>query len=383
MDSMLGVVGGYAVFSNNWNCPDVIDPPDLAVWDNVDCLIETLVGGIFSPFTLTGGVIGFLVSCLLSNAAGIFIALMGGYLIMQLLFAIARSLYIFISAYIAVSIMVMLSPIFVPLILFRATFSYFEKWLKMTISFMLQPVILFAYLAMLIIAVDYVVFTGPLSLYRAIITEDNWTGTTVDSADFNVATWDGGVGGLGGWLLSSGVYGEQSQGANAVSVDIGKVWNDPNLARPESLQSGVLGQIGEQAVQDADAWKADIFNYLGIGSANDLKYFKVDFPTTAIDWQWMAMINDFDDELDDCDWGPPICTDPTNYIVGVFIAMMMALITGYIFMTMLDHMPYISSGLAGRPVGISPFGTGRMAPPGSKAMDSAKSKMMLLAGMGK
>jgi len=339
--------------TNNVDCPAFSNSGiDLLIWEQVDCAIETLVGGIFSPFTLAFGMAGFLMGALLSTTAGVFIALMGIYIVIQILYALAKATYVFISAYIAFAFMVIISPLFIPCILFRVTKPYFDKWLRLTISFMLQPMILFAYLSMLMVAADLTIFTGPNSIYRVL------AGNAVDSPGFE----------LGAYLVQIGAYTEEPMGGQAIGVNPRKVLNE--VGAPGAADSGAAGKIGDLAIRNSQAWvQNDVYNSLGIGNGgSDLRFFKVDWPTTAVDWEWLAM-------LDGSLQYPPTGPDPTQYMIKVFTSFFMATVVAYIFLTMLDSLPFLSAGLAGVPAGMPTLGQGSIAPPGSNLMESFKAKM--------
>src|SRR5690606_3294993 len=133
MDDLLGrvvnVTGGGAAFGAP-ACDQTFYnsyPAGQRIWVYVDCALATLIGGILPGVSLTSGLLGFLVASLFSGATGAIIALMGFLLVVQLLVAIARAVYIYLTAYMAFSLMVVISPFFIPLILFRTTYAYFEQ----------------------------------------------------------------------------------------------------------------------------------------------------------------------------------------------------------------------------------------------------------------
>lgn len=356
IEDMLGYVASFAGYNTNWNCPMFSDPASLYIWDRVDCALETLVGGVFSTFTLSGGIVGFLITCLFSSYVGFFIAILGFYLIMQFLFAVARAMYIFISAYIAFSIMVLISPIFIPLVLFQASKSYFEKWLRLTTGFMLQPIFLFAYLAMLLIAFDEVVYTGQYSLWRIIAPS-----YLVDDPNFS----------LGDFLLYSGVYAADSKSSSAIKIDPGAVQR--RFANPQNIDTGTLGTIGNTVAGPSDwntgPYGGGIMNSLGLGnSPDDLRFFKVDVNTNGIRWEVLAAWNSYPATW----YSPSDSWDVTDYLIDLFSRFIMAVITCYIFMILLDQLPFIGAAIAGKPVGLPTFGVGRMAPPGAGFMNNLR-----------
>ena len=75
------------------------------------------------------------------------IALFGFSLIFAVVGAILQFLVGYLLALIGITFMMVLSPIFLSFALFKQTYQYFNKWLTLTISFSIQMVFVFAFLA--------------------------------------------------------------------------------------------------------------------------------------------------------------------------------------------------------------------------------------------
>ncbi len=361
LDYMLGVVGNYVInisglMTNPLCVVPAGDPVEMMVWNGMDCLIETLVGGIFSPFSLALGLTGFIFACLFSGSIGFFIAMLGFYMVSQFLFIVARALYIFLSAYIAFAIMVIISPLIIPTILFTATKGYFDKWVRLTSSFIIQPIILFAYLSMLAATYNAVVFTAPYSLAYSL------AGSDAGNPGFNI----------GGWLINKGIYGEKSHMGKAVEIDPKEIIK--NLGKAEDLDSGVLATIGERVGASEAQWKSGIFDFLGVGNSGlaDLRHFKIDVPTTAVDWLTLTVINNVVFPPAHPDAGQP---DVITYITQLLLSLAMCCIMVFIMNTLLSFLPFISASILGQPLAMNPMGVGKMAPPGSKAMNNLGNTM--------
>jgi hypothetical protein len=421
MEDLMTMVTGYLLtvtpfggtimdLGSGTMCPNNGGSEVLMVWDAVDCTLNALVGGIFSPLTLTMGLIGFLIACLFSNSIGFTIGLLGIYLILQLTWAVVRSLYIFLSAYIGVCFMVIISPFFIPTILFRATKGYFAKWLRIFMSFIIQPLFLFTYLAMLLAAFNLVVFTGKNSLYVAIIGDDAM------QPDFGLPMDEGGQGGIGGWLFTHGAYANDVVNPVAVAVNTGdynvqerinQVNDDvmPNAATDTGL-SGIMAQrdgrlIAPQMVlASVRNRQASMISRLGTGGgepcltpimppcpgtpgtnfedtngngvwdgAQPLRFFQFDIPTTTIDWSTLATENGY----------PATAEGRADYLFRILLAAIMSLIVGYIFIELLDTIPFVGSGIAmgsgmvdEKSLGMSSLGMGKMAPPGNDVIKAQK-----------
>jgi type IV secretion system protein VirB6 len=73
------------------------------------------------------------------------------------LFVISVAAYMvnaFIVCMITITILGMLSPIFVPMALFNYTKGYFDSWLKLMISFVLQPIIVAGFMVLMFAVYD-------------------------------------------------------------------------------------------------------------------------------------------------------------------------------------------------------------------------------------
>jgi hypothetical protein len=82
--------------------------------------------------------------------------------------ALLRAAYTYIIGLIVLSFVFIIGTLFVPLIIFGYTYSIFERWLKMGLAMILQPLILFAYLNVLFVAFDTLLYSGENSLMSTI-----------------------------------------------------------------------------------------------------------------------------------------------------------------------------------------------------------------------
>lgn len=124
----------------------------IAMWDTLDCKIMRYLG--FGPSVSTANVASLIFAGILTGPIGIYFAFSIFIFAMMLISVTIRALHIFLSSCISIIIMVFVSPIIIPLVLFEKTKSIFENWLKELISFAIQPMILFAYIAILIMVMD-------------------------------------------------------------------------------------------------------------------------------------------------------------------------------------------------------------------------------------
>ncbi|QMV46165.1 conjugal transfer protein TraH [Wolbachia pipientis] len=149
----------------------------LAPWDRLDCRILFYLG---APLEGIGGKIGtgsvVTLAILLGAApvllvAGSIIGIIfaGGqvlvaivciFMAILMMMVILWLCYVFILSLVALSVIVILSPLFIPMVLFQHTKGYFDGWVKELITYSLYPVILFAFLSFMFIACDKIFYRG-------------------------------------------------------------------------------------------------------------------------------------------------------------------------------------------------------------------------------
>ena len=124
----------------------------LAIWDTIDCKMMRYLG--FGPQMTNANIAGMIFAAWLVGPIGIYFALsvmIFGFFLVSLGI---RALHIFISSAAAIIILVFVSPLIIPCGMFEKTKSIFEGWLGKLMSFCLQPMILFAYVAVFIMVMD-------------------------------------------------------------------------------------------------------------------------------------------------------------------------------------------------------------------------------------
>ncbi len=147
----------------------------LAPWDRLDCRILFYLG---APLDGIGGKIGTGGVATLADLLGaapvllvagsvigiifaggqILVALVCIFMAVLMMMVILWLCYVFILSLVALSVIIILSPLFIPMVLFQHTKGYFEGWVKELITYSLYPVILFAFLSFMFIACDKIYF---------------------------------------------------------------------------------------------------------------------------------------------------------------------------------------------------------------------------------
>ena len=125
----------------------------LAIFDTLDCKLMRYLG--FGPSATSANIAKLVLAGFFSlGGIGIFMAMSIFIFGFFMLAAVIRALHIFLSSITAIILMVFISPLIIPLVLFEKTTNIFKGWLKQLISFTLQPMILFAYTAIFIMIMD-------------------------------------------------------------------------------------------------------------------------------------------------------------------------------------------------------------------------------------
>lgn len=124
----------------------------LAIWDTLDCKLARYLG--FGPEVSVATIASLIFAGPFTGSVGITFSLMVMLFGFFMIAAIIRALHVFLCSCIAIIMFVFISPIVIPLALFQRSKGIFDGWLKGLISFCFQPIILFAYIAIFIMAFD-------------------------------------------------------------------------------------------------------------------------------------------------------------------------------------------------------------------------------------
>lgn len=136
----------------------------LRPWDVLDCKIARALG--FGPEVSVPNLAMMILAGLFGMGSLGLIFIVGTFLFAFFLIALTiRAIHIFLLSITAVIILLYLSPLTITLSLFTRTKSIFDAWWKQILGFSLQPMILFAYMAILItffdkIAIGDITFSG-------------------------------------------------------------------------------------------------------------------------------------------------------------------------------------------------------------------------------
>lgn len=118
-------------------------------WIQIDQMIGKLIGNA-PGIMLFQGFLGIIGASLFSSTVGMSLGLVGIMAILNLLWFVFTMLFTYLSAYVIVGFLLVLSPLIIPLAIFGYTERYFKKWVDILLVAILTPVLLFAFLSQFI-----------------------------------------------------------------------------------------------------------------------------------------------------------------------------------------------------------------------------------------
>lgn len=133
----------------------------LAMWDSLDCrLSHYLFGSQVAQESFSAAIIfpifTYFLPAIFSLQIPFFILL-----VFYLLFIISIFIFfctIFFVAQILLSVLLFFAPVFVPFALFQKTKGYFDSWLKLIISYSMQPVVISVFVIMMFMVFDHFLY---------------------------------------------------------------------------------------------------------------------------------------------------------------------------------------------------------------------------------
>ncbi len=129
----------------------------LRPWDTLDCKLSRALG--YGPEVSVPNIAIMIITGVFFGAYGIIFFLAGFAFFFLMLYIIIRSIHIFLLSITSITLMIYVSPIVIVMAMFEKTKSTFENWWKQIFGFIFQPMVLFAYLGILMTVID-TVFIG-------------------------------------------------------------------------------------------------------------------------------------------------------------------------------------------------------------------------------
>ncbi len=303
MDSLIVAVTDIVSFNDigefgeNSRCPSF-----LPMWVRLDCLVNMIIG-IDAANDLGNGLLAFFFGSFVSGSIGTLVGIIGLYFTVNILLGILKAVHIYLMASMSIVFLLILGGMFIPLVFFKNTFEYFRKWITMITSMILQPVLLFAFLTIVLAAFDVILYSGENSVFHTI------AGDTAYDADFNINDY----------MEDNGLY--ASKGVGFV-LDFKEIaFNKGNKIAHEGLSGQIIENNQPDAMIDRD-------------SPDDTK---VEFPYRPVDWQKVAALRGYEDSE----------AGESEFLKQIFASFLMAGMASYIFITLLNYIPILAVGLAG------------------------------------
>lgn len=149
----------------------------LRIWDVLDCKIALSLG--FGPEVSVPNLALAIVGGFFTGGLGVVFFVAAFIFAFFLISMTIKALHIFIMSITSIIILLYVSPITITLAFFERTKNIFTGWLKQLLGFALQPMILFAYLGILVSLLDYVIlgsatFTPSMVEVNGVQVEDTY-----------------------------------------------------------------------------------------------------------------------------------------------------------------------------------------------------------------
>lgn len=195
----------------------------LALWDSLDCRFSYYLG-LNSPTSLGNDAIlaGGAALAASSSVFALFFALLFGFQLLAMLLLITFAIFLisivlfFINLYIlcliSLTILIYIGPIFIPMILFQNTKKLFESWLGLVLGYALQPAVVTAFISLMIVLFDSIVYSDCLFQQKTTQTGHPYWEIKCLSAGSNCACSESCQNSLGYLVAYAGMGGVSWQG---------------------------------------------------------------------------------------------------------------------------------------------------------------------------
>ncbi|MFO0070309.1 MAG: hypothetical protein ACK529_09135, partial [Alphaproteobacteria bacterium] len=163
---IIGVVAGTLVDPADFNCDvaQYLKPGGDLLWAQMDCVMGKLWGFTIKPgsgqpnMLLAASAFGMLGGIAFNGATGVFIFLTIIGVLYTLFSTIIKTMAAYVNGFILVTVLIIIAPIFLPLMLLQVTTPYFDKWWKGMLAAMLLPVMVSTYFVIAMLIYDQMLF---------------------------------------------------------------------------------------------------------------------------------------------------------------------------------------------------------------------------------
>lgn len=162
--------------SVDYSAANICAGEDMNVWRRADCIMfsflnfldfenGSLVKDEFEKFNFdqagpsnnSMAIFTMMVGSIALTGLGPIIFLLGGTIIITMLLAVAQAMMIYVISLFAISFLALIAPIIIPMVLFQRTRKMFSQWFEQLISYIIQPTVILAYLALIFNLVGFIV----------------------------------------------------------------------------------------------------------------------------------------------------------------------------------------------------------------------------------
>lgn len=120
-----------------------------APWAEIDEFMSKIFG-FGEEGAMVSGLLGLIGAAIFSSTVGVMMFFTGIFAILNLILFCMRLVYIYLLSYLTIGFLVAFTPVTIPLILLSSTDRFFKRWVALIISAILTPVLLFAFVGMMI-----------------------------------------------------------------------------------------------------------------------------------------------------------------------------------------------------------------------------------------
>lgn len=125
----------------------------LLIWKQYDCMLAAVIG--FGGVGLAVGFIGIAIWFFATGGVAFGLLFMVINIVWFMISSALKALLIYAIAIVNIAILIMISPLIFPTILFHTTFSMFTTWMKELLDSIIQPVFIFTFVGFMLVFVTH------------------------------------------------------------------------------------------------------------------------------------------------------------------------------------------------------------------------------------
>jgi hypothetical protein len=161
-------------YNNPMRHAGITNTVKLSVWDYVDCKFASYLNWGTCDFGDAGMMSLYATTYLLFSipSKGFFLGIAMPVMFFMMIFIFMEYAYVFVVSLLVLSILVLMSPLIIPMSLFESTKGMFQQWFKMLLAYALYPGVFMAFLAFFMMTYDSI-YVGRLNPTNTDLTPDS------------------------------------------------------------------------------------------------------------------------------------------------------------------------------------------------------------------